>query len=424
MVRWKAPVIAGLAGAVVSAGGLFAGSAWLGQREVPGSLMPMSNAVALAAKPPRLVLRAAGWDVGSGRVSTITLASLSFAGAIGVSAVVLVAADPKRRARNTPAEPSDAQPVHGSRSAGEAECVPPGRTPVDRRTWFRRVAAGAAITIGWAVPARATLIAPWRISVRKYRIVIPDLPQGLDGLRIVQLSDTHLGPEVAESFVAEAVRMALLLKPDMVVLTGDYLSASPRYVEPCAEVFRPLADARVIGPIGVLGNHDWWEGGGGPVSRALERRGVRMIDNDAVYLRDDRTLSSEAPEPGLGIAIVGVGDLMSSDTDVPRAFARVPRGIPTILLSHEPDVAELGEFTSSDSPRVDVMLCGHTHGGQVRIPLLGAPFIPSAYGQKYAGGLVHGPAFPVLVSRGIGMSWLPVRWGVPPEVVELTLSRA
>jgi predicted MPP superfamily phosphohydrolase len=94
--------------------------------------------------------------------------------------------------------------------------------------------------------------------------------------------------------------------------------------------------------------------------------------------------------------------------------------MPRLLLAHEPDTAELPQLNH----RVDLMLAGHTHGGQVKLPLLGTPVVPSAFGSKYAGGLVQGPAYPVLVSRGIGTSIVPVRWGVPPEVVVITLTRA
>jgi predicted MPP superfamily phosphohydrolase len=97
---------------------------------------------------------------------------------------------------------------------------------------------------------------------------------------------------------------------------------------------------------------------------------------------------------------------------------------PRLVIAHEPDTAEIGPLRDADAPRIDLMLSGHTHGGQVRLPLVGAPIVPSRYGQKYAGGLVEGPRFPVLVSRGIGMSILPIRFAVAPEIVEVTLTRA
>jgi predicted MPP superfamily phosphohydrolase len=90
------------------------------------------------------------------------------------------------------------------------------------------------------------------------------------------------------------------------------------------------------------------------------------------------------------------------------------------LLSHNPDVAE-DPILLASRLRVDLMISGHTHGGQVRLPLLGTPIVPSRFGSRYAGGFVKGPAFPVIISRGIGMSLLPVRWNVAPEIVEIEL---
>ena len=104
------------------------------------------------------------------------------------------------------------------------------------------------------------------------------------------------------------------------------------------------------------------------------------------------------------------------------------RALKRIVLAHTPDTAEIPELTgggrSLRARRIDLMVSGHTHGGQVRVPLLGAPVTLSRYGQKYARGLVQGPICPVVISAGIGMSVFPVRFGVPPEVVEITLTRA
>jgi predicted MPP superfamily phosphohydrolase len=110
--------------------------------------------------------------------------------------------------------------------------------------------------------------------------------------------------------------------------------------------------------------------------------------------------------------------------DPERAFANIAEHTPRIVLAHQPDTAELAPLTSPHASRIDLMCSGHTHGGQVSIPFIGTPLVPSRYGSKYAGGFIQGPAFPVVVSRGIGMSLLPVRFNVPPEIVEITLTRA
>jgi hypothetical protein len=169
-----------------------------------------------------------------------------------------------------------------------------------------------------------------------------------------------------------------------------------------------------MGVIGVLGNHDWW-GDGFELTRMLSDAGVRMIDNDRVWIDANSRRVVDA-EPEQGVAIVGLGDLTDSEIDVERAFRGVRAEMPRIVLAHNPDTAEIEAFRSDQGERVDLMISGHTHGGQVKIPFVGTPIVPSEYGQKYAGGLVDGPRFRVLVSRGVGMSMLPVRVGVPPEI--------
>jgi hypothetical protein len=203
------------------------------------------------------------------------------------------------------------------------------------------------------------------------------------------------------------------------VLTGDYIHSEIRWIRPAAELFRPLVESGVPA-LGVLGNHDWWAAGN-EMRAALERIGVRMIDNDRVFI-DAATQRVVGSVPVRGLCIAGLGDLLTHVVDVDAALAGVPDGMARVVLAHVPDTAEEPGLISAGSPRIDLMLSGHTHGGQVKIPGLGTPIVPSKYGQKYAGGLVQGPRFRVLVSRGVGMSILPVRLGVPPEINEVVLS--
>jgi predicted MPP superfamily phosphohydrolase len=175
-----------------------------------------------------------------------------------------------------------------------------------------------------------------------------------------------------------------------------------------------------VGVVGVLGNHDWY-GDGVAMQAALDRVGVRMLRNQRLWLDGQRRLST-SPLPD-AMVIAGLADLSEDRVDVRAALGGLKDAVPRIVLAHQPDTAEMPELAGPDGPRVDLMLSGHTHGGQVRIPFLGTPGIPSNYGQKYAGGLIAGPRFPVLVSRGVGMSVLPVRVGVPPEIGLITLRR-
>ena len=361
---------------------------------------PVANAVHLLATP--------GWIVNSRlpgvRYSTSGPAAalafgLSFGGYLGVLAAGLAA-----RRWLLQVEPAAVQPV--------------GVLLTRRR--FLVDGSFAVATLGGAgALSKGSLLDPWDLTLARYTVPVRGLPAALDGLRLVQISDTHLGPRVPSSFVRRAVEMALSRQPDVFLLTGDYIHNGWRFIEPAADLFRPLVETGTP-VLGVLGNHDWY-GYGPRMAAALAGRGVTMLDNRRVFVDADRRLMRDATRGALCLA--GFGDLLEDVVDPDAALGDIDPGTPRIVLSHNPDAAELATVTCAGGPRIDLMLSGHTHGGQVRLPLVGSPIVPSRYGQKYAGGLVRGPAFPVVISRGVGMSILPVRFGVPPEVVEVMLVR-
>jgi predicted MPP superfamily phosphohydrolase len=265
--------------------------------------------------------------------------------------------------------------------------------------------AGAGAWGVWLEPAL--------LRVRRYRIPIADLPAWAEGLRIVHLSDTHHGPYVSLPYLARAVARANALSPDLIVLTGDYVQRTPRAIAPGVAILGGLR-AR-LGRFAVLGNHDHWEGP--EASReALAAAGLTLLDHRHVFLGPE----GEMPAPGAeGLCLAGLGDLWEDERPPAEALAGVPSSVARLVLSHNPDYAE----KIPADLRVDLMLAGHTHGGQVRLPGLGTPVVPSAHGQKYAGGLCQGPRGPVVVSRGVGMAYMPVRLGVRPEIVLVTLAR-
>lgn len=384
----------------------------------PWLLRPLANLTMLVTEPISAATLLLGHPI-DGR-SAPALAAFVLCCVVGAWVVrrVFLAPPSVAQARVQPlASPTQESAV----AASERQSAP---QMLDRRAWLLRAGAGGVGVLGASASAHATLIEPQNLVIRRYRVPIASLPPSLDGVRIAVLTDTHIGPAIPEAFVARAVRMTIDLRPDMVLLGGDYISGSSRFVEPAARVFEPLSRELTGVPVlGVLGNHDWWSGGGTTIAAALERAGVRMIDNVALFWTARGELH-DAPQSIAALAIVGLGDMLAHDTDVERAFARVPAGTPSIVLVHEPDAAEMHEVVAPGAPRIDLMICGHTHGGQVRLPLLGTPVVPSAFGSKYAGGMAQGPRCRVLTSRGVGMSWLPVRVGVPPEIVEITLSRA
>lgn len=301
-------------------------------------------------------------------------------------------------------------------------------TDVGRRHFLVDAPVAAAGAAGLGLSIRAACLDAWDLKVCSYALAIRDLPRGLEGLKIVQFSDPHLGPRIPASFVREAVALSLSRKPDLILLTGDYIHNGVTFIDPVASILTPLVQSGA--PVaGVLGNHDWY-GDGRKMSAALTRIGVKMIDNGRVFLDAGTRKFTGEGAYGKSLCIGGLGDLLTDFVSMNLALEGVDPAIPRIVLAHNPDTAESRQCVGIPGPppvpphRIDLMLSGHTHGGQVRLPLIGSPAIPSRFGQKYAGGLVQGPAFPVVVSRGIGMSLFPVRFNVPPEVVEITLTRA
>jgi predicted MPP superfamily phosphohydrolase len=287
-----------------------------------------------------------------------------------------------------------------------------------RRQFLGRAtfACGAASLGGGS--ALAAVANPLDLRVARYTVPIRGLPAWLNGLTIVQVSDLHLGARVPESMIEHAVELAASLQGDIYALCGDYVEHVDRHTQRVGELLAPLVRAARVGTVAVRGNHDHF-GDGELVSVSLQRAGVVVLNNSRVFVDDRRRIALSAPASGLCVA--GVDDLSQSIADVNGALRGVPDAMPRLLLSHNPDVAET---RIGPSGRVDLMLAGHTHGGQVRLPLIGSIMQVSAYGEKYRLGLVQGPRCPVIVSAGVGMSVLPIRIGVPPEIGHITLVSA
>ncbi len=262
----------------------------------------------------------------------------------------------------------------------------PAETPArgeSRRAWIARAGlATAGIAVGGLV-TWPTGVVPYRLAVRRYEVPIRGLPAELDGLRLAHLSDTHFGPYVPLSHVRRAVAMASAEEPDLAVLTGDYVYRTPRAIERGIGVFAELRARH--GSVAVLGNHDHWEGADACRDRFAEL-GVPLLDNDRRWLTADGVVDVEAE--GRSLALMGVGDLMADISDPLAASRDVTDGCPRLLISHNPDVAEIfGE--QRPGLRVDLQLSGHTHGGQIRWPGGEPVIVPGEYGLKYAGGLIQ-----------------------------------
>ncbi|HEY0364829.1 MAG TPA: metallophosphoesterase [Pyrinomonadaceae bacterium] len=289
------------------------------------------------------------------------------------------------------------------RSPGPAQW---GRTPV----WLKRLrVAFAAITLFLAgVAFWAFFIEPGRLVIHRQTIQIDNWPQPLDGLRIAVLSDIHVDNWfITEKKLRTIVERTNQLQPDLIVILGDYMSSEGwvrHRVEP--EVFGAvLKDLRApLGVYSVLGNHDWWYSGM-KVRRVLEQNGITVLENEAAQL----------DAHGTSLWLVGLADLWTRPQRIADTVARIPEGQPLIALTHNPDI-----FPNVPQ-RVPLVLAGHTHGGQVRFPLIGPVIESSAYGDRWVRGHVFEDNHHLFVTSGIGTSIAPVRFGVPPEIVLLTL---
>lgn len=280
---------------------------------------------------------------------------------------------------------------------------------LDHRLTRRKFLSGLVATPLVAVSATAAyarLIEPYAYWISETDIFIRELPERFEGFRITQLTDIHHSRILGLSEVRRVVSLAQQTKPDMFVLTGDYTTTYRRYIEPCAEVLSSLSAPE--GVWAVLGNHDHYTD---PelTTRALERHHIAVLNNAHTTLR-------RGPD---ALQLSGIDDWSWNATDWTRAFEGLQPKSPTILLSHQPTVLDL-EQTS----QVALVLSGHTHGGQVRIPWLGAPARFATQDLKYARGLFRRGDTQLYVSSGTGVIGLPVRFGVRPEIAVLCLRRA
>ncbi|MBS3821670.1 MAG: metallophosphoesterase, partial [Phycisphaerae bacterium] len=203
-----------------------------------------------------------------------------------------------------------------------------------------------------------------------------------------------------------AVDAANAARPDLVVLLGDYVSRADAITRALVEVLRSLRAP--LGVYAVLGNHDYWTDAPAMI-RIFDDAGVRMLTNDHAVLTRD----------GQPLCLAGVDDLMAGSPSLTDALADAPDDAPRLLLCHNPDYLD----RMPRDVRVDLALCGHTHGGQVRLPLIGPPALPVG-NRRYAEGLVRAPSCPAYVSRGIGMVSIPVRFNCRPELPVITLHSA
>src|ERR1700733_9852894 len=284
-------------------------------------------------------------------------------------------------------------PVPGDPGAGEKLSRWIGRW---RRGGIENYSAGDAVHAYPSWHSRT------RFTVNEERIWLDALPSAFHGLRIVQISDIHHGLFLPKEWLSQAVRQANRLDPDIIALTGDFVTYSRRNIGPAAELLGRLR-AR-YGMYAVLGNHDF-RVDPDAITEALQRQRIDVLRNRHISLRFG----------GESLYLAGVDDY-GYGADLRRAMRRVPRGAATVLLAHNPRVIHLASRNN-----VSLVLSGHTHGGQVNLPLLGTVYGRSPERLRYKIGWDRMGATQIYVSRGIGTIVLPWRLRCPAEITHLEL---
>lgn len=279
------------------------------------------------------------------------------------------------------------------------------------------------VTAGIWLAGWAFWYEPDSLTVKNYDIKISGLPAAFDNFKIVVISDIHGGSNfITEGKIRKIVELANEQNPDLTVLLGDYVSQTwlkrsqlKMPMEIVADNLRGLQARQ--GVYAVLGNHDGWYDDA-VVRRELERVGVRVLENEAVMIEQN----------GAKIRLLGLKDALQFNnwndysTEAKKALGKLEPTGKIIVLEHNPDA--IPALLSGFPPPNDLALifAGHTHGGQVNLPLIGAPIVPA--NKKYTIGLIQENETQIFVTPGIGTSILPVRFRVPPEISVLKLKTA
>lgn len=254
---------------------------------------------------------------------------------------------------------------------------------------------------------QAAVVEAHQFEITRPLIQLSKLPRAFDGLRLAQLSDLHHSPFLSEAEIVEAVRHTNALAPDLIVLTGDYISHSRDYIPGCA---RALGELRApLGVFAVLGNHDHWTDGE-LMATALRAAGIRVLLNEHVTLA--RTDAQ--------IKLLGIDDLLVKRGDLAQAAAGTSPDETRILLSHNPTI-----IREAARAGIDLVLSGHTHGGQINWRLLTGRPERRRWLQRRSRRFMRGHAqlgeTQIYVNRGLGTVVAPLRYGCAPEITLIEL---
>jgi predicted MPP superfamily phosphohydrolase len=281
--------------------------------------------------------------------------------------------------------------------------------PATRRQFLSAAAAAGVV----AIAGDAILLAPNRPRIVRQDFFLPRWPERMNGFTVAVLSDFHYDSHFSIHPLRAAIAMVSRLHPDLIALTGDFVSVplvgddqkAAFAAEPCARLLRQMTAPH--GLWAVMGNHD---DGTDPehVTRALQAENVRVLANHSEPIEQD----------GARFWLAGVNDVMSGTADLSKTIRVVPAGEAVVLLAHEPDFAD----EAAQYP-IDLQLSGHSHGGQIRIPFLPPLYLPEL-AKKYVWGTYHVGPLMLHTSAGLGTVGVPMRLNCPPEITLLTLRRS
>ncbi len=289
-----------------------------------------------------------------------------------------------------------------------------GPRRLTRRAFLLRV-CGGGVVVGLGAGAYAHYVEPFWPAVERLDLDLPGLAPALQGLRMVQISDLHLGSPGPFDYLRAQVERCQALEPELMVITGDFIhTADLRWSQPLVSLLRSLQAP--LGVFAILGNHDFGVWGPHPQPRGpavAARIEQLLLEAGLTVLRNQAQVVAHADA---ALQLVGIDDEWSGYCDPDQAFADADPDLPTIVLTHDPDTVP----ALNDKP-YDWVLCGHTHGGQVRIPLFGAPILPIKH-RRFDAGRFDVNGHRLYVNRGLG-SLSGVRFNCRPEITVFTLTR-
>ena len=298
-------------------------------------------------------------------------------------------------------------------TTGAASLLPLAPNGSRRAGVARRVAR--FVGRNWARLGYAYHVEPTWLAINQLTFPVRGLAPALSGVRVAHLSDFHCGPHIPDGYLESVVARTADQKPDLVALTGDFIDRGPEHAARAARLFRHLKAP--LGVFAVLGNHDFsvhtprgvckHPGLDSVVTDALRAEGVTVLRNRSVVVT-----RGEAR-----LVVAGVDDLWSGRTDPGAALGGACEHTPRLLLAHNPESA-----AHLDRDRADVILSGHTHGGQINWPGLGRLFLHKS-ARRWAAGAYTVPSGHLYVTTGVGFGWR-FRFGVRPELALITLEPA